>query len=46
LLTWLDEEVFTLGLVEGRVRQIENGESYVTVELYGWRLSDVSEHER
>ena len=46
LLIWIDEEVFTLGLVSGRVRTDHEGESYVEVEPYGWRVDDPDEHER
>jgi hypothetical protein len=46
LLTWTDEEVFTLGLGESRTRVVEDGESLVIVEPYGWRLSDPLRHEQ
>ena len=46
LVTWTDEEVFTLGLGDSRARLIEGGESYVVAEVYGWRRSDQDEHAR
>lgn len=46
LLTWLDEQVFTSGLGESRVRAITEGSSYVIAEPYGWRLRDREEHAR
>lgn len=46
LLIWLDEEVFTLGLGVSRARVERDGESYVIVEGYGWRVSDPREHAR
>lgn len=46
LLTWLDEEVFTLGLGASRARVERDGESYVIVEGYGWRMRDPREHAR
>ncbi|TXN27895.1 hypothetical protein [Lacisediminihabitans profunda] len=45
LLTWTDEEVFTLGLGASRARKAEDGESFVIAEPYGWRLADTAEHE-
>lgn len=46
LLLWLDEEVFTSGLMDGRVRGERNGASYVQSAPYGWRLTDPAEHAR
>lgn len=46
LLTWIDEEVFTGGLVSGRVREERGGEGYVVVANYGWQLEDPAEHDR
>ena len=46
LLTWIDEEVFTLGLVSGRVRTDHDGVSYLEVVPYGWSVDDPVEHER
>jgi hypothetical protein len=46
LLIWTDEEVFTLGRGEGRTRVVEDVESFVIVEPYGWRLSDPLSHEQ
>ena len=46
LLIWIDEEVFTSGLVSGRVRELHGGESYVVIANYGWQVSDPMEHAR
>lgn len=46
LFLWIEEEVQTGGLSSSRVRTEIGGESYVLVELYGWRLADRGEHER
>ena len=46
LLTWIDEEVFTSGLLKGRVREERDGLSYVVVSNYGWQVSDAAEHAR
>lgn len=46
LLIWTDEEVFTLGLGKSRARKVEDGESFVIAEPYGWRRADTVEHER
>ncbi|MET4052469.1 hypothetical protein ABID81_001839 [Frigoribacterium sp. PvP054] len=46
LLLWIDEEVFTSGLMEGRARVEHDGDSYVQAAPYGWRLDDPGEHER
>jgi hypothetical protein len=45
-LIWLDEEVFTSGLINGRERRLQGGESYVLVEAYGWRVDDPSRHQQ
>jgi hypothetical protein len=44
LLNWIEEEVATGGLGASRVREEREGESYVLVEPYGWRLADESRH--
>lgn len=46
LLIWIDEEVFTSGLMDGRARVESNGASYVQSAPYGWRLTDPAEHAR
>ena len=46
LLLWIDEEVHTLGLGDSRVRSIQNDDSYVVVENYGWRVTDAAHHEQ
>ncbi|WP_156463401.1 hypothetical protein [Frigoribacterium sp. Leaf172] len=46
LLLWLDEQVFTSGLMDERVRVERNGASYVQSAPYGWRLTDPAEHAR
>lgn len=46
LLIWIDEEVFTSGLMDGRARVESNGASYVQSAPYGWRLTDPVEHAR
>lgn len=46
LLLWIDEEVFTSGLMVGRARVEHDGESYVRAAPYGWRLDNPGEHER
>ena len=46
LLLWIDEEVFTSGLMKGRARMERDGDSYVQAAPYGWRLVDAREHER
>jgi len=46
LLIWIDEEVFTGGLMAGRTRTLHDGASYVQVAPYGWRLAKATEHAR
>jgi hypothetical protein len=46
LFLWLDEQVFTSGLMDERVRVERNGASYVQSAPYGWRLTDPAEHAR
>lgn len=46
LLIWIDEEVFTGGLVSGRTRSTHDGASYVQVVPYGWRVTKAKEHAR
>ena len=46
LLLWIDEEVFTSGLMVGRARVEHDGESYVRAAPYGWGLDSPGEHER
>jgi hypothetical protein len=45
-LTWLDDEMFTGGLLESRARVDINGESHVIVQPYGFQLSDSTKHEK
>jgi hypothetical protein len=45
LLTWTDEEVFTLGLGKSRARNVQDGESFVIAEAYGWRRAVTEDHE-
>ncbi len=46
LFIWIDEEVFTGGLVSGRARVTHDGASYVQVVPYGWRVTEAEEHAR
>jgi hypothetical protein len=46
LLVWIDEEVETGGLSDGRLRVEEAGVTYVVVAPYGWRRASEAEHER
>lgn len=46
LFIWIDEEVFTSGLSDGRARLEKDGDSYVQTAPYGWRLTDASEDAR
>jgi len=46
LFVWIDEEVFTAGLGSSRARSEHEGDSYVQVTPYGWRVSDPDEHAR
>ena len=44
LMIWIDEEVFTGGLGDRFQRVDSDGESYVAVELYGFRVKDPARH--
>jgi hypothetical protein len=45
LFIWIEEEVETLGLGPSRTREYEDGQSYVVVEPYGWKINDITRHE-